>query len=83
MATGQHWLLDRLVSEGVDVYDGDFPTLRDRIGNAIARYRLHHRIACHYEGKRETYARLFERIYGARPPEVPRVTQQQAQGRNS
>lgn len=72
----EHWLFDRLRAEHVDVYvDGPFGCLRDRIAHVIIANRLRYAIAGHHQGKRETYARAFERLYGISLPSVPRETQ--------
>lgn len=75
MSHGEEWLLANLSHYGVDVYvDGTFATLGDRLGYVIATNGIRYAIAGHYAGKRETYARAYERIYGKGLPAVPRET---------
>lgn len=75
----EDWLLERLKHHGVDLYTGSFPTFRDRIGHAIVTYQLASVVAGRgADRKPETYAQVFERIYGIPLPSVPRGTQHEA-----
>jgi hypothetical protein len=80
MGDADGWqLFDRLREMCFDVYvAGDFATLRERLGHVIAANNLRHAIAGHHRGKRETYARAFERIYGIPLPDAPRETNSNA-----
>lgn len=72
----EEWeLFERLHGMCFDVYvEGNFRCLGDRLGFVIAHNRLEYGIAGHYKGRRETFARRYERIYGIPLPKVPRGT---------
>jgi hypothetical protein len=73
--TAEDWLLERLKQHGIDVYvDGEFPTLAARLGHVIVTNRYGPVVAGRHNGKPETYAQLYERIYGEPLPAVPRGT---------
>lgn len=68
-------LFEQLKEQSFDVYvAGDFSSLRDRIAYVITANNLRHAVAGHHQGRRETYARLFQRIYGIPLPDAPRET---------
>jgi len=73
---GEDWLVERLKHHGVDVYAGktEFPSLRDRLAHVIRSNRYRSVIAGRHERKPETYAEVFERLYGIKLNEVPRGT---------
>ena len=73
----EEWeLFERLHGMCFDVYvEGNFRCLSDRLGFVIAHNRLEYGIAGHHKGRRETFARRYERIYGMPLPKVPRETQ--------
>jgi hypothetical protein len=82
MTDPEGWqLFDRLREMCFDVYvDGNFRTLGDRLGFVIATNRLDYGIAGYHEGRRETFARRYQRIYGTPLPKVPRETQSNCRG---
>jgi hypothetical protein len=68
------FLLERLKQHGVDVYaGGPFECLRDRLGTAIIENRFGMVIVGRSNGKPESYEALFERIYGVKLKDVPRL----------
>ena len=63
------WLSNRLQSHGVDIYaGGPFASLRERIAYVIVTNRYGAVVCGRHDGKPETYAEVFERIYGASLP---------------
>jgi hypothetical protein len=71
----ENWLLERLKQHGIDVYvAGEFATLQARLGHVIVTNRYGPVVAGRHNGKPETYAQLFERMYGTPLPTVPRGT---------
>jgi hypothetical protein len=69
----QEWLLNRLLHFGADIYDGKFPSLRDRLAHGIVAHRLQSAIAGRHEGRAVTYRQAWERIYER---ELPREVRQ-------
>lgn len=77
--TDESWLLERIKLFGADVYAGDFPTIRDRIGHTIVEHRIETVIAGRGpDGKAETFSQAFKRIYGVPLPNVSRATRREA-----
>lgn len=75
--TGEEWLLERIKTFGADVYEGAFPTLRERIGYTIVKHGMATVIAGRGpDRKPETFSQAFKRIYGAALPNVPAQTKQ-------
>ena len=75
--TGEEWLLERIKLFGADVYSGQFPSLRDRIGHTIVRHGIATVIAGRGpDRKAETFSQAFKRIYGVALPNVPAQTKQ-------
>lgn len=75
--TGESWLLERIKLFGADVYAGDFPSLRDRIGHTIVQHGIATVIAGRGpDGKAETFSQAFKRIYGTSLPTVSRGAKQ-------
>lgn len=76
---GESWLLERILTFGADVYAGNFPTLRERIGHALVEHGMATVIAGRGpDGKAETFSQAFRRIYGQSLPNVPRGTKREA-----
>lgn len=72
---GEDWLLERIKTFGADVYAGEFPSLRDRIGHTIVVHGIGTVIAGRGpDRKAETFSQAFKRIYGMALPNVPRET---------
>ncbi len=65
---GELWLAKRLGEHGAGVFDGvtDHETRRERFRRAILEHALWPVIAGSRDGKCETYAAVFERLYGER-----------------
>lgn len=64
---GEDWLLERIKTFGADVYEGDFPTMRERIGHTIVRHGIATVIAGRGpDRKSETFSQAFTRIYGVK-----------------
>ena len=77
MEHNEGWLLERIKHFGADVYAGEFPTLRDRIGHTIAVHGMATVIARRGpDRKTETYGQAFKRIYARSLPAVPRGSTQ-------
>ncbi len=73
-------LLEAIKIFGADVYAGDFPTLRDRIGHTIAKHSIATVIAWRGPDRKvETFGQAFKRIYGQPLPNVPRGSTQHNQ----
>lgn len=73
---GEDWLLERIKTFGADVYEGEFATLRERIGHTIVMHGIATVIAGRGpDRKAETFSQAFKRIYGQALPVVPRETQ--------
>lgn len=74
MTDRQEWLVNSLQARSVDIYapPGPFDSLRDRLGQAIVDNGFGPVIAGRHNGKPESYADLFERIYGTKLPKAPR-----------
>lgn len=64
------WLLNRLKQHGIDVYDGEFDCLRDRVAWAIVSYGYGPIVAGRHNGKPETYEQLIERMYAAKLKDI-------------
>ena len=81
------WLIERLKYHGVDLYAGEFKSLQERLGHTIVVNEVACVIAGRYEGKPKTYGEVFEKLYSAKLPKVPRGTElntkQSTSGRNS
>ena len=76
----ESWLLECLKDFGADVYQGSFPTLRERIGHAIVKHGIATVIAGRGpDRKPETFGQIFRRLYGVELPDVPRESKQAAQ----
>ena len=77
MERGEDELLERIKHFGADVYAGDFPTLRDRIGHTIAVHGIATVVAWRGPDRKvETFGQAFKRIYGQSVPNVPRGSTQ-------
>lgn len=75
------WLAERLKAHGIDIYfPGDFDALRDRLAYAIRTNRCESVIAGRRDGKPESYAQVFERVYGMKVEDVPRGAKQSTSG---
>ncbi len=80
MATheAEAWLAEMLKSRGIDLYTGEFPTLRERLRASIIAGRVAHTIIGRRpDGASETYLQFFERVfreplYGAPQPDSTR-----------
>jgi len=70
-------LLEAIKLFGADVYEGDHPTLRDRIGHTIAVHRIATVIAWRGPDRKvETFGQAFKRVYGMALPSVSRGSTQ-------
>lgn len=60
------WLVKRLGDHGASVFDGDTDnqTRKERIRDAILSNGLSSVIAGQHNGKHETYAAVFRRLFG-------------------
>ena len=71
------WLANRLADHGCDIYDGGpYATYAERLGACILRNGLPCVIVGRKDGKPESYAACFERIFGQ--PLVPKASRKLA-----
>lgn len=60
---GQEFLIRHLLQFGADIYEGQFPTLGDRLKHAISIHGLERVVVGRHEGKPITYRQAWEMTY--------------------